>query len=168
METWRVEIEKFDEDLKKRMSVIYEFERNYPDMDELIKMRVNSLLGFPDRFLPPWWRDKGKEWFFRNSDWVREYQALYRSNNKEKLSSYFKNYYVKNRKRILKLVLAYEILNRETLNLYRKEWKRKKRGMEKFAGLSSAPFPAAAAGRAMSSAGGCDEAGAGDGGQGRG
>jgi hypothetical protein len=70
MELWEKEIRKFDTQLKKRMMVIWKYEKTGFNIDKGIF--IKSLLGFPDRSRPPAWRDANKEWRFRNSEWENQ------------------------------------------------------------------------------------------------
>lgn len=88
MEKWEIEIARFDADLKRRMKIIEHFEVTI-DLESynFTKSRIRRLLGFPNRFRMPWWRDHDKEWRERNRERVNEYsRMLYKKNGRRKRS----------------------------------------------------------------------------------
>ena len=101
MENWRVEIEKFDEDLKSRMVIIRRNERTGLNLDRF----VLKGLGFSMRGLFPWWRDHTKEWRNRNRNRVNEsgrvQQKSWRLKNNVWARERERNYYRLNREKIL-------------------------------------------------------------------
>jgi hypothetical protein len=74
METWEKEIRKFDKELKRRMKVIWKFERTGFNIDKPILLR--RLMGYPDRFTGPIWRNWVREWQFRNREYLNEVMKL--------------------------------------------------------------------------------------------
>lgn len=95
MKNWKIEIKKFDKDLKNRMKVIFRFEYfQFNEKTELIKIR--SLMGFPILGARPWWFDNSYQWKRRNSERHNESCRNWRFNNKEKCRERYKIRYLKN------------------------------------------------------------------------
>jgi hypothetical protein len=81
-----MEIEKFDRDLERRMTLIRRYEKTGVDLDK--PGLIRRLLGFPVRGRFPAWRDHTKEWRERNRERVnmcsRIQQRNWRSKNLSK------------------------------------------------------------------------------------
>jgi len=96
MLSWRVEIERFDADLQRRMKEISFHEITGIDLDS--SFFVRAALGFPRRGKFPTWRDNSKEWRNRNRDRVNEagriQQKNWRLKNHKKACDRDHRYYV--------------------------------------------------------------------------
>lgn len=108
MENWAIEIQKFDEDLRKRMATIERFERTSLT-EGMEKKYVRLALGLRVRtkYGRPFYFDCTSQWKSRHSDECAEHR---------------KNYYKKHRESILKKQIEYKEKNREKLRLKAKEY----------------------------------------------
>ena len=70
METWEEGIKEFDEDLKRRMKVIWRHEFTGFNMDRPILLR--RAMGYIDRSNGPVWRNWIREWRIRNNEWENQ------------------------------------------------------------------------------------------------